>query len=413
MLARKLAQTRMRGAASSLRAMTTYSQQGGLPALPLGKLDETLDKFMATAEPFLQTKKEREEVQALVDAAKSDESMLAAQRKLEDIAEQDRNWLDRFWTSNAYMKWDVALPINSNVTGYLFGDARKQWDQAFSAAAITRGALLNHVALLEGSYPAKTARGDKVQCMDQYTRMFSLTRIPGIEEDHQVKYSEEESQHVVVIAGRRLYTVPVLQGREVVALDDLCATFATIKADATSRGPDPQPVSVLTALPRKDWARVRNRMTSDEVNASALHVVESAVFAISLEDGIDETDSDCAKTTFVGDGRTTWFDKSFQLKVKEDGNPSINVEHSWADAPVPLGMFFNDALPYAEAEAESGVDHSQGNALSFNHVEFHVDDALAADICKAERLVDIAIADSDVHVYQCRGLGRGRFPGSL
>lgn len=35
-----------------------------------------------------------------------------------------------------------------------------------------------------------------------------------------------------------------------------------------------------------------------------------------------------------GDGKSFWFDKSFNLVVFADGKFGMNVEHSWGDAPV-------------------------------------------------------------------------------
>lgn len=389
------------------RFASTYANQDSLPQLPLPKVEDTLDKFLQTVRPYLQTESDIQEVAHLVEEAKKDPSVAAAHAKLEAYAERDRNWLDHIWIPGAYMQWRVGLPIHSNVAGYLFGDARKQWNQCFSAAALTRGALLYHIQLLKEKVPASEGRGGAPQCMEQYKRMFSLNRVPGIEEDHLEKYQEQDSKHVIVIAGRRLYAVPVLSGREVVSLEDLKATFSAIQKEAKTLGNDPNPVPVLTSLPRTQWAQARTHMLNSVSNVDALHLVESSIFAVSLEDGIDTTNSECAKSGLVGDGRSSWFDKSFQLRIKEDGNPSINVEHSWADAPVPLGMFLDHALPYAEDEATKENDSmSKGAVLPFQRVQFSLDEKSLDWIREAERIIDIEIADSDVFVHQCYGLGR-------
>ena len=35
-----------------------------------------------------------------------------------------------------------------------------------------------------------------------------------------------------------------------------------------------------------------------------------------------------------GDGKSFWFDKSFNAVVFSDGRSGLNCEHSWGDAPV-------------------------------------------------------------------------------
>src|SRR5690349_22166374 len=49
-------------------------------------------------------------------------------------------------------------PINSNVTGYLFGKDRKTWPMDWSAAAMSVGALRYHIALKKGEVPINIDR---------------------------------------------------------------------------------------------------------------------------------------------------------------------------------------------------------------------------------------------------------------
>jgi hypothetical protein len=41
-----------------------------------------------------------------------------------------------------------------------------------------------------------------------------------------------------------------------------------------------------------------------------------------------------ARAMLHGKGHDRWFDKSFNLIVSKNGRVGLNVEHSWADAPV-------------------------------------------------------------------------------
>mmetsp|Transcript_17400 Transcript_17400/g.29734 ORF Transcript_17400/g.29734 Transcript_17400/m.29734 type:complete len:621 (+) Transcript_17400:37-1899(+) len=383
----------------------TFRNQCALDRLPLPGLRSTLEKYVETAAPYLS---KGDDLDGLVADALEDVDLLRRQRFLESRAETRENWLSDFWTSGCYMRWRAALPINSNVTGYLFGEFRKRWDQVFSASAVTHGALRYHVDLLNGVIEPNMA-GGKLQCMDQYSRAFSLTRIPGIEEDHLVKYSELESGHIIVIAGNRLYRLQVVSSdRVVIPLPVLYRRLSAIKEEWKRLGDECEyPVAVLTATERTKWSKVRTKMLGDVVNGAALNEVESALFCISLESGIDETDSECALSCCVGNGRSTWFDKSFQLKFKEDGNPSINIEHSWADAPVPLDIFYHHALPYAESLDEKSLVSTNDDPgwAPFKRLDFNVSQ-IADDIKSAEKDIDIAISDTDVSVYRSSGVGK-------
>ena len=106
---------------------------------------------------------------------------------------------------------------------------------------------------------------------------------------------------------------------------------------------------------------------------------------------------------------------------KADGDVGIHIEHSWADAPVPLDGFFNHAMVFAErwlkerragagAGVEKGPDDEADAAASWPaaaEVEFALDDDdVKRAIRDAERFTDAAIADSSVEVVHCTGLGK-------
>jgi hypothetical protein len=394
----------------------TFQRQHELPRLPVPSLEATLRKYVRTARPFLRSAGELRELEAEVAAALADPEVRRRQAALEALAAREDSYVQRMWKVSGYMQWRAALCINSNVTGYLFAEARKSWGQAFSAAACAHGALRFHVALLEGTVPVVTARGGKPTCMDQYTRMFSLNRVPGETEDVLVKYGEGDSRHIAVVAGRRIYTVRVLdERRRLIPLELLQASMSAIKAEAAALGDCRRPICVLSGTDRTVWARARNTLASDELNARSLAALESAILAVSLERGQRLADDDCARVTFHGDGATTWYDKSLTIKVTEDGNPSIHIEHSWADAPVPLDMFFSHALPWAEQQDQAACAAAAARAAAeprpaqwpaHEHLRWNKTPAVIEAIRAAEEEVGAMIRDSDAVVHRARGLGR-------
>ncbi len=421
----------------SIRTMSsaTFKYQKSLPRLPLPKLEETLQKYLITAKPYL-TDKEYEITKKQVNDAINDKEMKRRQDKLEQRVKEKENWLEEYWFKIAYWSWRAPLCINSNVVGYLLNDNKLKLPQGYSAAAITIGLLKYHIGLLEGTILPDMNR-DKPQCMDQYTRMFSLNRIPGKEVDDLIKYNENESKHIIVSCGNRFYKINVLQGkdgREMIPLEKLNNQMNWIINDYNKKGINKYPIGVLTSTERTFWANARERLIkSSKVNEESLKEIESALFVVCLEDKIDTTDTETARTALHGDGRTRWFDKSFNIVVTKDGNPSILVEHSWADAPVPLAGFFNHALPYVEKLTNGGGSISSGkdlksvgeaitlslngdNKLSLSslsssndipiEIKFDINNETEKDIVTAEKEVDAMIKDSDTQVKLCAGLGK-------
>ena len=74
--------------------------------------------------------------------------------------------------------------------------------------------------------------------------------------------------------------------------------------------------------------------------AASMSIVEDALFAVVLH---DETPAgtqlnDVNNILFRSDGQHYWFDKCFNVLVFPNGRCGLNVEHTFADAPVPSHM---------------------------------------------------------------------------
>ena len=204
-----------------------------------------------------------------------------------------------------------------------------------------------------------------------------------------------------------MYKVEVMNEAQTkaVSLDTLHNAMASIKADWKQRGLATYPVAALTAAERQFWGKTREHLvSSSKTNAASMETIEKALFVVDMEAGVDYDNREVAMNALHNNGRTKWCDKSFNLCVKEDGNPSIHVEHSWADAPVPLGMFFNHALPFAEAHFQ---DINPKPTLSkVTSLAWDLDETAKKAIRQAEHDVDAAIHDSDLQVQHAYGLGK-------
>lgn len=392
---------------------TTFSRQNEIPKLVVPEPKDTFKKYLKTIEPYMKNKNDDKlRIEKQINDFLNSDDINKRQNKLKELENNNTSWLEDLWINGAYLSWRAGLLINSNVVGYLIDDDRKNYNQTFAAAGITVGMLNYHLGLLHGTIPIDMNR-DKPQCMHTYNSMFSLNREPGIEIDKLVKYQPHESDHIIVTCGYRFYKIPnVLKsnGTELnITIEELQSIFNNIKKESHKLNNDSYPIGVLTGCERTFWANSRNKILElSNNNKNILKDIESALFVVSIEKGICRTNGQVARDTLHGDGRNRWFDKSFNLIIKEDGDVSILVEHSWADAPVPLSGFFNHALPYLEANEkyETDINNKNFNNKNYQHLKFDLNDDIKNDIREAEIFIDETINESDTKVEWCYGLGK-------
>ena len=65
----------------------------------------------------------------------------------------------------------------------------------------------------------------------------------------------------------------------------------------------------------KKGAAAREGLVADPTNAAALEAIDSALFAVCLEDAAPDDFNAVNRVMLHGDARNRWFDKSFQLIV--------------------------------------------------------------------------------------------------
>lgn len=153
------------------------------------------------------------------------------------------------------------------------------------------------------------------------------TRIPKHGKDVLKQYPD--SKHVVVQRGANFYTFDVLRA------DGTAVPHAQIEANIRAILALPLPdattpaVSLLTTLDRNTWADAREKLLKiDGQNKQTLEVIDSAMFAVSLDDTAPDGLVDESHCMLHGTGENRWFDKSFQLIITKNGKAAVNFEHS-------------------------------------------------------------------------------------
>ncbi|MBF6220494.1 choline/carnitine O-acyltransferase [Nocardia abscessus] len=371
----------------------TFAADDHLPRVPLPTLEDSCGRFLQWCEPLL-TADELAATRAAVDDLLRPDGpgrTLHAALAEYDATPGVGSWLDLFWPSR-YLGRRDRIALNANFF-FLFRDdtplavstAATQVDRA---AGIISAAVDYKLALDQEAVPAVTQRGQKLS-MWQNKYLFSETRIPGVEQDTvRVPYSAEwpgpsQARHIVVFFRGSTFRMEVLgpDGAPYSPEDLADGLRAVLKAGARPT-PTDSAVGHLTTKARAEWAQSRQRLLAEPVNAAALDAIETALFAICLEDFAPRDELHACDQLLHGDSANRWFDKSVSFIVFADGQAGINVEHCGLDGTTILS--FVDALletPVPEHAARSGAQ-AQG-LPAVEPIEFVLDAAQRSDIAAA------------------------------
>ncbi|MCC3330512.1 choline/carnitine O-acyltransferase [Nocardia abscessus] len=371
----------------------TFAADDHLPRVPLPTLEDSCGRFLQWCEPLL-TADELAATRAAVDDLLRPDGpgrTLHAALAEYDATPGVGSWLDLFWPSR-YLGRRDRIALNANFfflfredTPLAVSTAATQVDRA---AGIISAAVDYKLALDQEAVPAVTQRGQKLS-MWQNKYLFSETRIPGVEQDSvRVPYSAEwpgpsQARHIVVFFRGSTFRMDVIgpDGAPYSPEDLADGLRAVLKAGARPT-PTDSAVGHLTTKARAEWAQSRQRLLAEPVNAAALDAIETALFAICLEDFAPRDELHACDQLLHGDSANRWFDKSVSFIVFADGQAGINVEHCGLDGTTILS--FVDALletPVPEHAARSGAQ-AQG-LPAVEPIEFVLDAAQRSDIAAA------------------------------
>jgi hypothetical protein len=146
-------------------------------------------------------------------------------------------------------------------------------------------------------------------------------------------------------------------------------------------------------------------MEADRRNRNAVELIESSLFCVSLEHARPTTPAEHAKTTFYGNGRNRWFDKSFTLVVTDNAQCGVHAEYSYVDAMV-CAHLFDFAF---SVEGGMSIDYTVARPVIAppKRLDWVVDDAgLKADLVLAGTTLDKTFNSLDLTVLEFRSFGR-------
>jgi carnitine O-acetyltransferase len=434
-----------------------WDYQDDLRSLPLPDLDKSVHAFYTALRPLCSDAAELELLTSARDEMLKDGSdgrrlhALLEERAARCSQQQYPNgsWLEQWWDHFAYLSDRSSLAINVNFFGTCFSNQVVGERTAVAAALIDATVFLKHMIDTGELAPDSLDRNGLVPlCSYQYTRLFSTTRVPGVQVDRFESYAR--SAHVGVHLRGQWFALRVLaytdgdgdggdgaQWRAMSAdqihdaLQWIDARSAHVEARLSSSGDDAErdrcraatlPVAALTSERRDVWARARDSIVECG-DGDALHLVESAILHVSMSKQRPRTFAETMVACEIGDIErgSYWFDKSSTLFVFANGRVGFGGEHGCADAPVPARAIQSIArralqdghIGRLEAKQKERRGRSVADANAFvTAIEWRNSarsGALVVSVADAQRRLRSAAAASDLAALRCTTVTRAVF----
>ncbi|XP_053213840.1 carnitine O-palmitoyltransferase 1, liver isoform-like [Panonychus citri] len=336
-----------------------YSYQGALPRLPLPSVGETIDRYLRSIQALCD---DDEDYQRKTKLAYEFRDGIA--RKLQKYlifkSWWASNYVSDWWEEYVYLRSRSPLMINSNFYGIDTLFETPTSSQTSRAANLVYSCLIFRRLIDRQELKPIMLQGLVPLCSWQYERLFNTTRLPGIETDKLVHYSD--SQHIVVLSKGKYYKVNIYFKGRLLLPREIESILDKIVADDSPALRGEEHLSVVTAVDRVSWSQTRDKFFSRGINKSSLDAIEKSAFVLILDDvdfEFDEKDptklDSYGQTLLHGRGYDRWYDKSFDLIVGRNGRAGFNAEHSWADAPI-MAHLWEFILAYDHANL--GYDES-------------------------------------------------------
>ncbi|KAM9753752.1 carnitine O-palmitoyltransferase 1, muscle isoform [Menidia menidia] len=319
-----------------------YSFQASLPRLPVPSVDETIQRYLQSVRPLLDGAQYKQMETLAYEFKESKAARL--QRYLILKSWWATNYVSDWWEEYIYLRGRSPIMVNSNfyIMDLLYVTPTHR--QAARAGNVVHAMLQYRRKLERGEHAPLRALGTVPMCSTQMERMFNTTRLPGVETD--IVQHLMDRKHLIVYHKGRFFQLWLYTGGRHLLPSELETQFQRILNDTSEPQPGELKLAALTAGNRVPWARARMKYFSQGVNKMSLDAIESAAFFLALDDepeGYDPAKAKSldsyAKSLLHGRCYDRWFDKSFTLISYPNGKMGVNVEHSWADAPIAGHMW--------------------------------------------------------------------------
>ncbi|GAU97629.1 hypothetical protein RvY_08895 [Ramazzottius varieornatus] len=391
-----------------------YSFSGMMPILPLPPLKQTMRRYLRSVRPLLDDEEYTRMLNLAMDFEKGHGRRF--QRYLYFKWLISTNYVSDWWEEYVYLRSRTPIMVNSNFYAMDTLLFRGTKNQAARAANLVYS-LLTFRRMLHRQEVTPLML-DSLIPLDswQYQRTFDTTRVPGIETDRV--YHFDNSTHIVALHKGRYYKVPTHGKGRLLNPKELELQMERILEDTSPPQPGEAMLAALTAGERKTWAQMRNSYFTRGVNRVSLETIERGAFFLCLDEeehyyletDASKLDAYC-KWLLHGNGHNRWYDKSFNVIVMANGKAGLNVEHSWADAPV-IGHAWEWAitedlgvLGYTEAGHTKGM--IVANPTPPQRLRFELHEECLTEIAHSYTVAKELCDDVDLVVLMFQDYGKG------
>uniref|UniRef100_A0A667XLQ8 Choline O-acetyltransferase n=1 Tax=Myripristis murdjan TaxID=586833 RepID=A0A667XLQ8_9TELE len=319
-----------------------HTDSQALPKVPVPPLKQTLDLYLRCVQHLVKDE-HFQKTKAIVEKFGAPEGTGEfLQKKLLERRDKTTNWVYDYWLEDMYLNNRLALPVNSSPVMVFpkqtFSDHK---DALRFAARLIAGALQYKALIDTRALPVDYARGQLAGtplCMEQYYRLFTSYRLPGLKRDTlkvQTNAASSEAEHIIVACKNQFFVLDVVAKNKQLNEMEILSQLEKIVKMAENAEERLPPFGVLTSDGRTEWAQARDVLIKDPTNRKSLEVIESCLFVVCLDEpsGLEPSDTNRALLMLHGGGRekngaNRWYDKPMQFVVGMDGVCGVVCEHS-------------------------------------------------------------------------------------
>ncbi|KAJ3026499.1 UNVERIFIED_CONTAM: hypothetical protein HDU68_005535 [Siphonaria sp. JEL0065] len=355
---------------TTTRVVRLHSTYASVQRLPIPALEATCARYLESCKPLL-TKQELERTTAAVQTfSRSGGFGDVLQNRLKALdAKEEHSWLENIWLQKAYLEWREPSLINVNwwcqLVDPVDGLVKTPPESPITDFQLKRAAgfisnMLDFKGLVDQRLLPQEYIKESPLCMNQYTNMFGVTRIPGEKADTISSTFPSKATHIIALVRDQMYKIDVIaKDGSRITMEGIAKMLRQVEKDSWM-GERQAPVSILTAGHRDTNFKGYSRLQSlSQQNAQNLELIRTSLFVVCLDTkGGDKTlPEETHRQIFHNyDGYNRWFDKALQLIVLPSGRAGFNGEHTPTDAVIP-GRLMDYVVKTVPHDAKNAISN--------------------------------------------------------
>ncbi|CAF4883392.1 unnamed protein product [Rotaria sp. Silwood1] len=319
----------------------TFEFDDELPSLPLPTLEHTLDRYLDSVRAVVNDDEYDKTKKIVEQFSKGTGRELHEQLDTNIKNRQERNWLSKWWDEEIYLKWRLPIAPDISMVSFNCLISPKVDSQLTRTSIHIYASALVFETIREERYPV-SYMGKHPLTMYQFKHFFNTCRVPYKGCDKLVSSFRTVSEdvqtpptHVVIIRNGHLFTFNLYESKKLLTPPEILRRLEDIVKQcdqSTGLG-----LGALTALPRDEWAEIRNHLCEiNEQNKINFQVIEQALLVYALDDDNPENLTELARIGMLKNPQSRWFDRSNVYIVTRNGLIAANGEHSAYEAIISI-----------------------------------------------------------------------------